>query len=501
MADRGVAWRSLSAGFLLQNRNKALVGEQATTRAPTAPRRPLKRVEATTYRPATAARLGAGPPAVLAAAPAHAHAHLQRRADNYAPSPLQLLSGKVTDQVRLEPSKEVFYQKIEVTPSYQQHPVQAQLQQQHRPDNIFFIQRPQPQEQKSLVYQGQPQNDQQSYRVQLLPHQQELLQRQQLEDLEKQRRQHYEQQQQKQIENQQLLALQQEQLQRQQLEEQQRKRLLPQTPEQFKNQQFLPEEQDQFVIEQQQEQFQRYKQQEEQQRHQLLLQQQEQLRQEQQRLEQLQRQHQQLELELRRQQQMQQYYQDQAHRQSNLPRPITNLEMLQQEQLYQQKRMQYEQRLFDEQDRRQYLEYPQQYAPVQRVRRGGATVPVKRNQRSTGAGEVSIQRSVDLDLVAGSGSQWVWRARGVGPTAVVQQCVVAAQRLAQFLHTGRAATAHPLWYFLPNATKVSARLLKFLYTLSVRNIAGHSYWLGEALSILDLCKVMVVDHEQRSHDA
>lgn len=83
--------------------------------------------------------------------------------------------------------------------------------------------------------------------------------------------------------------------------------------------------------------------------------------------------------------------------------------MLQQEQLYQQKRMQYEQRLFEEQDRRQYMDYPQQFAPVQastqNVGRGGEIVPVKRSHRDTGADEASIQRSVDLDLVAGSGPQ------------------------------------------------------------------------------------------------
>lgn len=71
--------------------------------------------------------------------------------------------------------------------------------------------------------------------------------------------------------------------------------------------------------------------------------------------------------------------------------------------------MQYEQRLFEEQDRRQYLEYPQQFAPVQaspqNVRRGRELAPVKGNPSDTGAGEVSIQRSVDLDLVAGSGPQ------------------------------------------------------------------------------------------------
>ncbi|CAG9569078.1 unnamed protein product [Danaus chrysippus] len=81
-----------SGGFLLQTRNKALSsGESpgAPTKAPPRARRPLVRVDATTYRP----RLPAGPPALSQASEQTPHAQ-RRRADDYTSPTQQLIPSE-----------------------------------------------------------------------------------------------------------------------------------------------------------------------------------------------------------------------------------------------------------------------------------------------------------------------------------------------------------------------------------------------------------------------
>ncbi|KAI8422929.1 hypothetical protein MSG28_014033 [Choristoneura fumiferana] len=68
-------------GVSPQSRNKALAASPAAA-PPPSPRRPIARLDATTYRPA---RLGAGPLAALLDQPADHAAHLHRRADDYRP--------------------------------------------------------------------------------------------------------------------------------------------------------------------------------------------------------------------------------------------------------------------------------------------------------------------------------------------------------------------------------------------------------------------------------
>ncbi|XP_050357471.1 protein Skeletor, isoforms B/C isoform X3 [Nymphalis io] len=70
-------------GVSPQSRNKALSGE--TTHAPPRSRKPLARLDATTYRPS---HLRAGPPATLEQPATHAH---HRRADQITPSQHQLI--------------------------------------------------------------------------------------------------------------------------------------------------------------------------------------------------------------------------------------------------------------------------------------------------------------------------------------------------------------------------------------------------------------------------
>ncbi|KOB77793.1 Uncharacterized protein OBRU01_02525 [Operophtera brumata] len=79
---------NLSTGFLLQNRNKELVKDTTPPRSSRpSSRRPIARVDATTYRPQL--KPGTGP---LAASPdSSPHTSLHRRADNYTPATAQLI--------------------------------------------------------------------------------------------------------------------------------------------------------------------------------------------------------------------------------------------------------------------------------------------------------------------------------------------------------------------------------------------------------------------------
>ncbi|XP_064074899.1 protein Skeletor, isoforms B/C isoform X3 [Vanessa tameamea] len=121
-------------GVSPQSRNKALSGE--TTHAPPRSRKPLARLDATTYRPP---HLRAGPPATLEQPATHAH---HRRADQFTPSQHQLIPtdtrskdkdfeiqrSEEIEQTSFEPQ----YQDDLLTENYQQkerHPQQAVAEQ------------------------------------------------------------------------------------------------------------------------------------------------------------------------------------------------------------------------------------------------------------------------------------------------------------------------------------------------------------------------------------
>lgn len=171
---------TLSAGLLLQSRNKELVDDAAPARpgarpTPSRKSKPIARVDATTYRPP---RLGAGPlVALLEQADPHSH---HRRADNYSPSPDQLLAHP-----RAQP-KDQYQQRDGSQKSRNEHKEQYEHQQNanyalqsnqryheqtHQAENTYY----------------RPQQSQNYYQKELLDRQnQELLYQQQL--YEQQRR-------------------------------------------------------------------------------------------------------------------------------------------------------------------------------------------------------------------------------------------------------------------------------------------------------------------------
>lgn len=125
----------LSAAFLLQSRNSALAGSSGSSGSSTTgrprPRRPIARVDATTYRPA--ARLRPGAPVISAFESPAGRLPLHRRADSYTPPSEQLVS--------IQSSKELAYkedgslepvdnqpQQHEPPPAGQQPALQAALQ-------------------------------------------------------------------------------------------------------------------------------------------------------------------------------------------------------------------------------------------------------------------------------------------------------------------------------------------------------------------------------------
>lgn len=116
----------LSAAFLLQSRNSALAGSSGSSGSSTTgrprPRRPIARVDATTYRPA--ARLRPGAPVISAFESPAGRLPLHRRADSYTPPSEQLVS--------IQSSKELAYKEdgslepVDAQP--QQHEPQPALQ-------------------------------------------------------------------------------------------------------------------------------------------------------------------------------------------------------------------------------------------------------------------------------------------------------------------------------------------------------------------------------------
>ncbi|XP_072933177.1 protein Skeletor, isoforms B/C isoform X4 [Epargyreus clarus] len=176
-------------GVSPQSRNKALTAGASPGRPASPPsrlRKPLARLDATTYRPQ---RLGAGPPALLEHSAAHDHLH--RRADNYSPAQQQLLNPQPTKDEK-EYDQQIYQQAPQdnqqlynlQNAQHQQQLYQSQIdqqqlqQQQYQAQNYQqFHQQPQPQAQFSQqqIYQQQSQtqnqqNYQQNQQLQSQPH-------------------------------------------------------------------------------------------------------------------------------------------------------------------------------------------------------------------------------------------------------------------------------------------------------------------------------------------
>ncbi|CAG4973263.1 unnamed protein product [Colias eurytheme] len=141
--------------FLLQSRNKELAA--AAPRAPPAPRarKPLARLDATTYRPP---RLGAGPPASLAHEPAPSH--LRRRADRPTHSDQSTHDDQPREQSQLSDQSEQNEQSQQNEQQKAQYEQQkAQYEQQKAQ---YEQQKAQYEQQKAQYEQQKAQSEQQS---------------------------------------------------------------------------------------------------------------------------------------------------------------------------------------------------------------------------------------------------------------------------------------------------------------------------------------------------
>lgn len=155
---------------MLQSRNKALAASPAPA-SPPPPRRPIARLDATTYRPA---RLGAGPLAALLDQPADHAAHLHRRADDYSPPQQQLIPASTPkqsdyDYEQLQEQQRRNQQQLRLLQQqlYQQQEKQKLLEQQSYQQRLY----------EQQLYEEQALGQRDPERFQLVPYQGEIAQR------------------------------------------------------------------------------------------------------------------------------------------------------------------------------------------------------------------------------------------------------------------------------------------------------------------------------------
>ncbi|KAJ8715831.1 hypothetical protein PYW07_010313 [Mythimna separata] len=209
-------------GVSPQSRNSALAGS-STTRPPARPRRPLARLDATTYRPPRPLRAGSP---VLHAGDAAARLPLHRRADSFTPPEQQLVSIQSSKEFTIKEDGTLeLAEKKQPEPNQQQEAF-SQLQQlpglqhsqqlqqhQHEYQQLLLQQQALEQRQQQIeqqrrllneqIYYSQPQSEPQNYQQQNYYSQPQSEQQAQQQQYEQQAQQpHSEQQAQQQYEQQ-----------------------------------------------------------------------------------------------------------------------------------------------------------------------------------------------------------------------------------------------------------------------------------------------------------
>ncbi|XP_063389270.1 uncharacterized protein LOC134675052 isoform X4 [Cydia fagiglandana] len=193
-------------GVSPQSRNKALASGSSSGPPRATPRRPIAKVDATTYRPT---RLGAGPLAALLDSPAEHFASLHRRAGDTIPPQQQLVEQErqqfqtQTRQQQLEQAQQQFQaqEQHDAQVQNQQNRLQQQDQDQRQPviyQQQSQVQETRPQQQFPTQYRHQQQLAPQAYYLEQL-HEEQRRNQQQLELLQQLYQQQQRQQQQQQL--------------------------------------------------------------------------------------------------------------------------------------------------------------------------------------------------------------------------------------------------------------------------------------------------------------
>ncbi|XP_063541706.1 uncharacterized protein LOC134750472 isoform X4 [Cydia strobilella] len=165
-------------GVSPQSRNKALASGSSSGSPRATPRRPIAKVDATTYRPT---RLGAGPLAALLDSPAEHFASLHRRAGDTKPPHQQLIESQERQQFQSQTRPQ---QQLIETQERAQHQFQAQTRTEQRHDALLQTQQNRLQQQQAhdqrqpVIYQQQSQaqetRPQQQFPNQYTRHQQQF---------------------------------------------------------------------------------------------------------------------------------------------------------------------------------------------------------------------------------------------------------------------------------------------------------------------------------------